>query len=208
MAVITTCSDFGAPKNKVWHCFPIYFPWSHGPDAMLVLSVCLIGLVVFCEVGIQLTFPYGYQIAPVGWFFCPFSWKCPFWVYLLKSFLKMPSIKCFRSFLICRAPQRHVSISVSFLCISPLPVSSIHKYPQRVLCSEPCMFLWEQRMWAWRRVWVHSDHVTMLSNPNIKSGWDLLRQGLCFILLVSGYAERCWWIGTWISGSSSVEIYP
>ena len=30
---ITICSDFGAPKNKVWHCFhcfPIYFPWSDG----------------------------------------------------------------------------------------------------------------------------------------------------------------------------------
>ena len=27
------CSDFGAPKNKVchcFHCFPIYFPWSDG----------------------------------------------------------------------------------------------------------------------------------------------------------------------------------
>ena len=31
MAAITICSDFGAPKNKVWHCFhcfPIYFSWS------------------------------------------------------------------------------------------------------------------------------------------------------------------------------------
>ena len=29
----TICSDFGAPQNKVWHCFhcfPIYFPWSDG----------------------------------------------------------------------------------------------------------------------------------------------------------------------------------
>ena len=29
MAAITICSDFGAPKNKVshcFHCFPIYFP--------------------------------------------------------------------------------------------------------------------------------------------------------------------------------------
>ena len=29
MAAITICSDFGAQKNKVWHCFhcfPIYFP--------------------------------------------------------------------------------------------------------------------------------------------------------------------------------------
>ena len=33
MAAITICSDFGAPKNKVWHCFhcfPIYLPWSAG----------------------------------------------------------------------------------------------------------------------------------------------------------------------------------
>ena len=30
MAAVTICSDFGAPQNKVWHCFhcfPIYLPW-------------------------------------------------------------------------------------------------------------------------------------------------------------------------------------
>ena len=30
---ITICSDFGAPQNKVWHCFhcfPIYLPWNDG----------------------------------------------------------------------------------------------------------------------------------------------------------------------------------
>ena len=33
MATSSICSDFGAPQNKVWHCyhcFPIYFPWSDG----------------------------------------------------------------------------------------------------------------------------------------------------------------------------------
>ena len=33
MAAVTICSDFGAPKIKVWHCFhrfPVYFPWSDG----------------------------------------------------------------------------------------------------------------------------------------------------------------------------------
>ena len=33
MAAATICSDFGAPQNKVWHCFhcfPIYLPWSDG----------------------------------------------------------------------------------------------------------------------------------------------------------------------------------
>ena len=35
MAAVTICSDFGAPKNKVWHCFycfPIYFPWNDGTE--------------------------------------------------------------------------------------------------------------------------------------------------------------------------------
>ena len=31
MAAVTICPDFGAQKNKVWHCFPIYLPWSDGP---------------------------------------------------------------------------------------------------------------------------------------------------------------------------------
>ena len=30
MAAITIYSDFGAQKNKVSHCFPIYLPWSDG----------------------------------------------------------------------------------------------------------------------------------------------------------------------------------
>ena len=30
MTAVTICSDFGAPQNKVCHCFPIYFPWSDG----------------------------------------------------------------------------------------------------------------------------------------------------------------------------------
>ena len=33
MAAVTTCSDFGAPQNKVWHffhCFLNYLPWSDG----------------------------------------------------------------------------------------------------------------------------------------------------------------------------------
>ena len=33
MSVVTICSDFGAQKNKVrhcFHCFPIYLPWSDG----------------------------------------------------------------------------------------------------------------------------------------------------------------------------------
>ena len=32
MATVTICSDFGAPKNEVCHCFPIYLPWSDGTE--------------------------------------------------------------------------------------------------------------------------------------------------------------------------------
>ena len=50
MAAITICSDFGAPQNKVWHCFhcfSIYFPWSDGTRChdlsfLKLLQSCLI----------------------------------------------------------------------------------------------------------------------------------------------------------------------
>ena len=40
MAAITICSDFGAPQNKVWHCFPIYFPWNDGTKWLLKADSC------------------------------------------------------------------------------------------------------------------------------------------------------------------------
>ena len=30
MAAVTICSDFGAPQNKVCHCFSIYLTWNDG----------------------------------------------------------------------------------------------------------------------------------------------------------------------------------
>ena len=37
MAAVTICSDFGAPKNKVCHCFPIYLHEIMGSDAMILV---------------------------------------------------------------------------------------------------------------------------------------------------------------------------
>ena len=39
MAAVTICSDFGTPKNKVCHCFPIYLPWSDGTVSGAMLSI-------------------------------------------------------------------------------------------------------------------------------------------------------------------------
>ena len=39
MAAVTIYSDFGSKENKVCHyfyCFPIYLPWSDGPDIMIL----------------------------------------------------------------------------------------------------------------------------------------------------------------------------
>ena len=43
MAAVTICSDFGAQKGKVshcFHCFPIYCHEVMGPDAMILVSEC------------------------------------------------------------------------------------------------------------------------------------------------------------------------
>ena len=38
MATVTICSDFGAQKNKVSHCFPVYLPWSDGTKGNVPLG--------------------------------------------------------------------------------------------------------------------------------------------------------------------------
>ena len=65
MAVVTICSDFGAPQNKVYHCFhcfPIYLNEVMGLDAMILVPV------YGCD---------GYSLCwnPV-WFFCLFVLFC------------------------------------------------------------------------------------------------------------------------------------
>ena len=37
MAAVTICSDFGVPKNKLCHCFPIYCHEVMAPDAMILV---------------------------------------------------------------------------------------------------------------------------------------------------------------------------
>ena len=40
MASVAICSDFGAPQNKVchcFHCFPIYLPWSDETRVMILV---------------------------------------------------------------------------------------------------------------------------------------------------------------------------
>ena len=55
MAAVTICSDFGAPRNKVchcFHCFPIYLLWSNGTRCyalsfLNVVFVCICVCVCF-----------------------------------------------------------------------------------------------------------------------------------------------------------------
>ena len=44
MAAVTICSDFGAPQNKIYHCFHCFPSISHevmGPDAMIFVFLML-----------------------------------------------------------------------------------------------------------------------------------------------------------------------
>ena len=58
MAAVNICSDFGAPPNKIshcFHCFPIYLPWSNEtrcheamePDAMIFIFECWVLSQIF-----------------------------------------------------------------------------------------------------------------------------------------------------------------
>ena len=99
MAAITICSDFGAPKNKVWHCFPcfsIYFPWSDGTRchdlSFLILKykkgktiVLWVSVQFSCSVMSDSLGPHGLQHtrlpcpSPTPGVYsnsCPSSWRC------------------------------------------------------------------------------------------------------------------------------------
>ena len=50
MDAVTICSDFGAEKNKVrhcFHCFPIYLHKVMGPDAMILVFCMLSFKAIF-----------------------------------------------------------------------------------------------------------------------------------------------------------------
>ena len=57
MPAVTVHSDFGAQENKICHCFhffPIYLPWSDGPDAMILVS-WMLGFKP--DISLSFTFP-------------------------------------------------------------------------------------------------------------------------------------------------------
>ena len=52
MAAITTCSDFGAPKNEVshcFHCFPIYLPWTSFSECWVLSQLFHSPLLLFIK---------------------------------------------------------------------------------------------------------------------------------------------------------------
>ena len=66
MAAVTICSDFGAQKNKVWHCFSVISQFSHS-----VVSDYL------WPHGLQHARPPGPSPTPgVYSHVCPLSWWC------------------------------------------------------------------------------------------------------------------------------------
>ena len=102
---------------------------------------------------------------------------------------------------ICRPSHIHPAIC-AFSPSFTTAVSSIHKCPRKprvVTCGCFC----EDRG---HEHGVHNDHVTMLWDPSMGSGF--LVKSLCLFLLVSGCAQKGWQVGTWGYGAGSGEIRP
>ena len=97
MAPVTICSDFGAQKNKVWHCFPIYFPWSDGTkchDLRFLNVEPTFSLSSFTFIRRLFSSSSLSAISMVSsdiWGYWYFSWQSWFQLVLLPTFLMMYS---------------------------------------------------------------------------------------------------------------------
>ena len=117
MAAITICSDFGAPKNKVWHCFhcfPIYFPWND----MVVLFFIIWGIsILFFHSGYT-TLHSHQQCTMVH--FSPHSHQC----LLLLIFLVIAILSVVRWYCVCVSLKirdtEHLFMYVLTICVSSL----------------------------------------------------------------------------------------
>ena len=87
MAAFTICSDFGAPKNKVWHCFHCWFlPYIDMDQPQGYSSVFLI--CSHARVAPQNSYILCLQCFLLHWFFPFILWI--FSVSLLSTFPKSP----------------------------------------------------------------------------------------------------------------------
>ena len=145
MAAVTICSDFGAQKIKICHCFPIYLPWSDG-NFCLILNLMFVLLLkeLFIYSGNKSLIRcviYKYFILscslslPSKWYLLKsrsfyefkiwwFSILFLLWVVVLASYLKnlcqTQSFKdflfCCRSFIVLALTFRYGSFSID-LCV-------------------------------------------------------------------------------------------
>ena len=92
MAAVTICSDFGAPQNKVSHCFPIYLPCSLGISNFLEeisrLSHSIIFLYFFAlitEEGFLVSPCYSLELKWVYLSFSPFPFSSLLFIAICKA---------------------------------------------------------------------------------------------------------------------------
>ena len=86
MAAVTICSDFGGQKNKVWHCFPIYFPWSNGTGCH---DLSFLNVELAIKLG-RLTVQNGSTDSQVSQFLASSATCWHSWCFLRESWRKDP----------------------------------------------------------------------------------------------------------------------
>ena len=137
MVAITICSDFGAWKNKVCHCFPIYLPWSEGRDAMIL---------VFWMLSFKSTFSLSFTFI-----------KRLFSSSLLSA-KKMVSSLYLR--LLIFLPEILIPACASFSLVFPM-IYSVHKLNKQGDSIQP----WHTSFPIWNQSVVSCPHLTIASWP-------------------------------------------
>ena len=90
MTAVTICSDFGAPKNEVchcFHCFLIYLPWSDGIRCQFLIFECWVLSQLFHSL---LSLSSSSSLVPLH--FLPWGWcHLHIWGYLFILAILIPA---------------------------------------------------------------------------------------------------------------------
>ena len=157
MAAVTICSDFGAPQNKVCHCFhrfPIYLPWSDGTNTGHYPLQLIYHKILFNWFPITTLYPRktfskhkSHQVTH-----CLQNSSYAFPLQLKYKFLTTTSI-CLTSSTTTFTLTHFTPATLALFCFS-----RIHSYLQDFVRAIPWMLLPQMFKWLVTLVWVYISH--------------------------------------------------
>ena len=215
MAAVTICSDFGAPKNKAWHCFhcfPIYFHEVMRPDVMTF---------VFCMLSFKPAFPLSSFIFIKRLFSTSLlsairvvsSAYLSLLIFLLAIFLQLVSLKLASSspaFLMMYSAYKlnKQGDNIQRWC-TPFPIwnKSIVPCPVLTVASRPAYrFLKRQVRWSGIPIFFRIFHSLLWSTQYTVKGFGVVNKTEIDVFLqLSCFFDDAADVGNLISGSTALS---